>query len=431
MSRVNKLRTGVMASLLGIAVLLVINLPDEAGAPRTVAANIGGEHKVASTPPTNTAPVAAEAEEPPPPAAASCDHGHAPLDLAAIERDGERYIVKLPDKRVAELTLDPLAQEAAQAVLARAKAPRGAIVMMRTDGEVIALAGLRGADTDTPVVDPTQATDTWAPAASIFKIVTAAALVEAGVSPKQRTCYHGGLRSVMASNLRDDARRDRRCETLGYAIAKSQNALIGKLAHKHLDRGKLERAARQFGMGTAPSFCTGADESGFELPDDDLEFARVAAGFWKTELSALTGAVVANTVASGGMAVEPRLVRAIIDEHGNRHELVPPKPTRAIPEKVAQAVDEMMVGTIERGTGYKGFHDRKGRRHLSDVRVAGKTGTLTRAQPSYLQYSWFVGYAQPTDAPATVISVLLGNPARWHLKAHTAARLALQQARSP
>lgn len=419
MSQVIKLRTALLIAVLGIGALVAAKLPDRDDSATPMAATIAHENRVAKKP---VAP-------PPPPPPATCGHEHPPLPLDEIERDGDRYVVKLPDGRVAELTLDPTAQQAALDALARAKAPRGAVVMMRTDGKIIALAGLRGGDTDAPTEAATEATEVWAPAASIFKIVTAAALVDAGVSPKKRVCFHGGVRSVMASNLRDNRRRDRRCETLGYAIARSQNALIGKLAHKHLDRGRLDKFARAFGMGASVPFCADNGVGRFTLPEDDLGFAQVAAGFWKTELSALGGAVVANTVASGGMAVEPRLVRAIIDEHGNRHEVAAATPTRAIDAGIAAAVDRMMAQTIDRGTAYKGFHDRKGRRFLADLRVAGKTGTLTRGGSKYLQYSWFVGYATSERAPATVISVVLGNPAQWHLKAHTAARLALQKAR--
>jgi cell division protein FtsI/penicillin-binding protein 2 len=120
------------------------------------------------------------------------------------------------------------------------------------------------------------------------------------------------------------------------------------------------------------------------------------------------------------------VVAAVVDDQGEIPVL--PGPTnRVIEEHVARDIAFMMVGTTESGTAYKGFHDRRGRKFLPDLEVAGKTGTLTRRSPSYLQYSWFVGFA-PADDPEVVIAVLLGNPERWHLKAHTAARIVLQKA---
>ena len=68
----------------------------------------------------------------------------------------------------------------------------------------------------------------------MFKVVSAAALVEAGVAGNTRTCYHGGVSSVLADNLIDLPALDRRCDTLAFGLGKSQNAIIAKLATRHL-----------------------------------------------------------------------------------------------------------------------------------------------------------------------------------------------------
>src|SRR5205814_7699946 len=129
-------------------------------------------------------------------------------------------------------------------VLAQSRAPMAAIVVMTPDGRILALAGRRGGagkmtEGDLGAFD--LATTVWAPAASVFKLVTASALLAAGVTPDQKVCYHGGLRSITAANLQDDPRHDRTCADLSFAVAESQNAIVAKLAHKYLDGGKLER----------------------------------------------------------------------------------------------------------------------------------------------------------------------------------------------
>ena len=231
---------------------------------------------------------------------------------------------------------------------------------------------------------------------------------------------------MTARNLVDDKRRDRRCNHLSFAVAKSQNAIIAKLAHRYLRPTGLRAMARAFGFGDSPPFALSVDVGRAEIPEPELAFARVAAGFWQTELSTLGGAMVAATVASGGHSVTPRIVDHVLDgEYVLDIEPVPPR--RVITAKVAREVAKMMIGTTEYGTARKGFHDNKGRPYLPDVEVAGKTGTLTRRSPSYLQYSWFVGFA-PADEPEFIVSVLIGNPEKWHLKAHTAARMILQAA---
>lgn len=409
-------------------------LHDRDGAPGAVAANLAHRNPapLALAPAaTRTAEVDEETAARPQPAATPAPSGRGDahlkglVDLSRATLRDDRYQVELPDGARAILTLDPEVQAAAEQALRQARAPRGAIVVMTPDGRIVALAGRRQDDADA-VSDPSLATSVWAPAASIFKVVTAAALIDAGVAPDRRVCFHGGLRSIQASNLTDHPRLDSRCEDLGYAISKSQNAVIAKLVHGHLEPTALRRTADAFGFSGAPAFAIPAEPARAEIPDQPLEFARVSAGFWHTELSPLGGALVAGTIATRGLALTPVLVDSVVDAKGVVHPIEPPKHQRAIPEKTARRVGALMVGTTETGTAYKGFHDRRGRRFL-DVDVAGKTGTLTRQNPSYLQYSWFVGFA-PVKAPKYIIAVLLGNAPMWHLKAHTAARLVLEKA---
>jgi peptidoglycan glycosyltransferase len=352
---------------------------------------------------------------------------HGKLDLRRATLEDGHYVVPLDGGRRAVLTLDPAVQKAAETALARAKVPQGAIVVMAVDGRVLALAGHRDGDRGALPrfghhLD--MANSAWAPAASIFKIVTAAALVAAGLGPETRVCYHGGLRSVDPSHLTDDRARDTTCGNLTEGISKSQNAIIAKLAHRHLEPGALRTMARAFGFDDALSFALDVEHGRTQIPGGALDFARVAAGFWNTELSPLGGALVANTVASGGMAVTPYIVDSVID--ADRRVTITPVPSRRVLDaRVARDVARMMIATIDSGTAFKGFHDLERRRFLPQISVAGKTGTLVRSRPSYLEYSWFVGFA-PSDAPTVSISVLLGNPARWHLKAHTAARMVLE-----
>jgi cell division protein FtsI/penicillin-binding protein 2 len=350
--------------------------------------------------------------------------GH--IDLSSMTRAGDGYEVRLAGGRRARLTLDPRLQSEAEKILVRTKAPMSTIVMMAPDGRILALAGRRHGP---PARDDAYdlATTVWAPAASIFKLVTAAALLQAGVGASQPICYHGGLRSVMASNLRDDPRRDRHCDDLTHAVAESQNAIVAKLAHKFLDGDKLAAAARAFGLGKRAAFALDCESSRFQVPDDELERARFAAGFWSSELSALDGAILTSVVATRGMRVTPRLVAEVVEPSGKVRQVVSAAPERAIPARVATEIGHMMVKTTESGTAYRAFHDRRGRAGLHGIKVAGKTGSLDRDKPSYVGYSWFVGYA-PADKPEVIVSVLFGNPAAWWLKAHTAARMLLDVA---
>ncbi|HVK76768.1 MAG TPA: penicillin-binding transpeptidase domain-containing protein [Kofleriaceae bacterium] len=351
--------------------------------------------------------------------------GSPTLDLARVQRVGDRFHAPLSDGRTAVLTLDPALQEAAELTLTRAKAPRGAIVVTDRDGRILALAGRR---TDDPkggkegIWDATVALDAWAPAASIFKVVSAAAMVEAGAHGDDKVCFHGGVRSVMESNL-VDGKLDRRCEDLSYGLAHSQNAIIAKMAHRHLDPKKLGDAAHRFGFGKPMPFPAPAVYGTATMPaDKGVEFARTAAGFSGVELSALGGAVLAGTIASGGQAPTPTIIAAVIDRGREQAWPAAAPARRVLDPRVAAEVAAMMTETCAKGSAAKAFN---GRERLGDIKVAGKTGTLSRhGEPFYLQYSWFVGFA-PADRPLLNVSVVLGNAELWYMKAHTAARAVL------
>jgi peptidoglycan glycosyltransferase len=351
------------------------------------------------------------------------------IDLDRMTLAGDHYEVVLADGRRAILTLDPAIQQAAEKTLSRAKAPMGAIAVVATDGRVLALAGRRTDDHKggkDGTMDWHLALGAWAPAASIFKIVSSAALVEAGVAPDAKVCFHGGLRSVTESNL-TDAKNDSRCEDLTFAVAHSQNAIIAKLAHKYLEPRSLGEMAKRLGFsGPLPAFALTGDAGAVDLPaDNGVEFARTAAGFTGTHLSATGGALLANAIATGGQAVTPRIVDAIVDG-GRRVEITGAKPRRAIDATVAAQVGRMMEQTCTRGTAAKAFHGRRDELP-GGIQVAGKTGTLAKTDPFYMEYSWFVGYA-PADHPTMSIAVVLGNAESWWMKGHQAARSVLATA---
>lgn len=349
------------------------------------------------------------------------------LDAATIEAVDDHFEAPLADGRRAKLTLDPTFQNAAMSILKESRAPRGAIVVLAADGRVLALAGRRSALPTGSVdgsVDNQLALTAWAPAASIFKIVTASALVNAGVPGDTRVCFHGGVRSVMESNL-VDSKADSRCETLTYGVAHSQNAIIAKLVHQHLEPTELAKTAEALGIvGDTPAWALTGPAGTLTVPaEKGVDFGKTAAGFIGSELSPVGGAMLASTIGNHGEIAPPRIVDTIID--GEREQTVEAAPTRrALAATTADAVAAMMQSTCAEGSAAKSFRQWKG------DRVAGKTGTLAVDQPAYVEYSWFVGFVD-TDQGAVAIAVVLGNAESWWMKAHTAARRVLDRAFKP
>ncbi len=336
------------------------------------------------------------------------------LDLTRLKMRPQRVLAPLPDGRYAQTTLDPDVQRAALAQMKRYQVPEGGVVMMNVKtGELIAYASYiaNGESFDVNV-------RAEAPAASVFKVVTGAALVEkGGLNAQTEQCYHGGRSALQASELEDDPQRDKWCATLAIAIGRSLNVVMGRLALKHITQEDLTAMGGAFGFGAPVPFVVPNEAPQIDIPDDRLEYARSAAGFWHTSLSPLAAASLVQTIANRGVTLAPRIIESVYDGE-EQIWADDPKPRvlrRAIQESTARELTTMMKETVANGSAYKQFHDSKGRPFLPNIQVAGKTGTLTRHQLNR-HYTWFVGFA-PADHPEVAIATLVVNTPRWRIKA--------------
>ncbi len=326
-----------------------------------------------------------------------------------------RYVADLTNGGRAELTLDPRLQASTDDVLRAFQIPyAGAVVVSIPDGRVLALVGRSAAD---PRLGVQQlALRPWAPSASVFKVVSATALVEHGVPASARVCYHGGVSAVLPDNLVDIPSIDRRCDTLAYGIGKSQNAIVAKLVTQHLTAADVAQVGRSFGFGQPIAFDIPVEPSHLDVPADPLEMARASAGFWHSTLSPLHGALLAATIANGGEMPAPTLIERALDAQGRAEPPPLPSPRHVAAPAAAAEVGRMMELTTRIGTAKGTFRNKRGQR-LLPVEVAGKTGTLSaETDRGPIGYSWFVGYA-PADHPRIAFAVLLGNGPSWRIKA--------------
>lgn len=340
----------------------------------------------------------------------------APLDLGAMRLDPAlgRYVAPLGEGQ-AILTIDPQLQARLERTLRSYAVPEGVTVLMEpATGRVLALAehahgdpGRRGLSVEA-----------LAPAASIFKIVTAAALLEQGVRPDDEICYHGGKRRLQPRLLADDPRRDRRCLSLEAAFGHSTNVVFAKLADRGLDAPLLRATAERFLFNRALPFPGEAEVSTAEIADGGFELANTAAGFGPVRLSPLHGALLAAIIANEGVLVPPLLVEEAVGVDAP----VPPLPSRVVDEEVAAALAGMMRSTCTEGTARKFF--RRGAGPRRGVTVAGKTGSLADRSP-FRDYSWFVGYA-PADKPQVAVGAVIVNDPRWRIRATYLGREALR-----
>jgi peptidoglycan glycosyltransferase len=345
------------------------------------------------------------------------------LDLLRLDLRPQRVLAPLKDGQTAELTLDPAVQRVARAQMQKYRLPEGGVVVMDVKtGRLLAYASY---------VNEGEAFDVnvraGAPAASVFKVITGAALVEkGGLNSESEQCYHGGKSRILPDELVDDARRDKWCATLSIAMGRSLNVVFGRLAQKHLTPEDVAQMGGAFGFGASVPFAVPNEPPKIEIPQEPIEFARASAGFWHTTLSPLLGASIAQTVANGGVTLEPRIVQAVArgGEELWREEREPRVLRRAIKAETAAQVSRMMRETVSNGSAFKSFHDAKGKPYLPGVAVAGKTGTLTDYKLNRF-YTWFVGFA-PAEAPEVAIATLVVNTPSWQIKAPQLAREVLR-----
>ena len=342
------------------------------------------------------------------------------LDLKSIAVDDTGAVASAISGRVAHLTLDPQLQNATMRLLAKHKVPQASVVVMDpATGKVLTYASRGGDGKDLAV-------EAFAPSASVFKIVTGATLVQvAGVPIDTKLCYSGGEQKILASDLKDDPKHDVYCATLAQAMGRSINVIFAKLASRKLTAPDLAAIGGQLGYGTAIPFDVPVEVSKLDLPADPLEFARTAAGFWHSTLSPLHGAVIASSIANGGVMMRPYVVSDVVDGTTVVYKAPAPSSIRkAIEPATAIEVGKMMSETVSQGTCFKAFHDAKGKAFIPGVEIAGKTGTLNQPSPLKL-FTWFVGFA-PAKNPKVAIAVLVVNDPVWKVKANVIGREVLQ-----
>jgi peptidoglycan glycosyltransferase len=330
----------------------------------------------------------------------------APVDLRSIRVTNQAAFGRVAGAEV-KLTLDPDLQRAATRILTNSSAHEGAIVAsdVRT-GRI--LAWVTRGDRDY-VVAP------FAPSASLFKIVTTAALLEGGrVNTGTRECYDGGEHEIRPADLEG---RGSACVSFGEALGNSINLVFARLAKKHLTPPEIRRKAAELGfLGEVPIDVNVAP-SELTIPEDPFGMARASAGFWNGRLSPLGALFAMQTIANDG----ERVRLALLDHGGSTARA---SAGRAMSAGVAASMTRMLEITTRRGTAAKAFRRPDGTPSLPSIPVAAKTGTLIGGKPTRM-YSWFAGFA-PSTKPEIAITVMLGNDIRWTTKANIVGRQVLE-----
>ncbi|MFE7260829.1 peptidoglycan D,D-transpeptidase FtsI family protein [Streptomyces sp. NPDC057592] len=306
---------------------------------------------------------------------------------------------------------------------------RGAVAAVEpSTGKILALVS-------TPSYDPGQisgtgssVTDAWArlnsaknlpmlnrairqtyPPGSTFKIVTAAAALDARVvtDPDAETGTPSPyVLPGTSTTLPNEARG---CEnaSLAEAIRVSCNTVMADLGVRVGLDGMVD-AVRKFGFNdTGLRIPSGVAKSNFDTDMTKDQLALSSIGQFDTTATPLQMAMVASAVANGGDLRYPHLVDRTTTHSGSTvHQNGSRTYHRAMNPRTAMQLREMMVDVVDNGTGSNAAID--------GVTVGGKTGTAQHGvDNSGLPYAWFISWAQAPDSaqPAVAVAVVVEDAA--------------------
>jgi membrane peptidoglycan carboxypeptidase len=318
------------------------------------------------------------------------------LDPAALNLDRSQ-ILTITDQSGHELyvrtTIIPELQNQGETWVKASQAHKAALVILNpVNGEVLTLAGYAAEG------EEVAALATSFPAASLFKIVTAAAAVErADYKADSTVAYDGGNHTLYRNNVIKEPDQGRQTVTLKEGFAKSINTVFGKLGAFTLGPEELNDFAGRFGFNQNLDFELPMETSSFkaEAEDDAFHLAELASGFNRsTKVSPLHGALLAAAVVTGGLLPEPSFVREVFDNRNNiYYQAAPAEPKVVISPQAAGEMASLMRSAVEEGTGRRTFGSAADHPVLSRLHIGGKSGTIN--DEAGRRVDWFVAWARP------------------------------------
>lgn len=254
---------------------------------------------------------------------------------------------------------------------------------------------------------------------SIFKIVTAAAALDSGITSEKETFYCDG--EFGRYRLSCWKKGGHGTLNLRQGFAESCNIVFAELAER-LTSGQIQDTALKFGLGRTVGWQAknvlgipllkplDHEESGtvFAASTDPLDSgARVqtAIGQRDTSVTPLQAANLVVTLLNDGDMIRPRIVRHISYANGQHLQTLEPLKRSTtegtISRETARTLLTWMEDVVREGTGRSLKH--------SIWQLGGKSGTaetIVKGRPRNNQ--WFVGYG-PVKNPRYAVAVLVEN----------------------
>ena len=264
------------------------------------------------------------------------------------------------------------------------------------------------------------------PAASVIKIVTAAAGIDLGMlSPSTIIPYNGKSTTLYKNQvLNHQDNKWTRKPTFKESFAKSINPVFAQVGIFQLGAANLKNYAQRFGFDRPL-------ETDFHLPlskisldlTDDWSMAEAASGYTKqVTLSPIHAAAMAATIVNDGEMVVPYMVEEIEDDNGTviYQAQQDEDALQVISAETAAHMRALMTETTRIGSARKSFGGLNKYKVYNGMEIGGKTGSLTGLSPKG-RHDWFVGYAE-RDGRKVAYASLIVNKEKWYVRSAYVAR---------
>jgi cell division protein FtsI (penicillin-binding protein 3) len=241
---------------------------------------------------------------------------------------------------------------------------------------------------------------------STFKIITASAAIESHKVALEDTfdCSEG-LRLIAGKIIRDH----HKFEILRFPEIIIHSSNVGAtLIGERLGEETLYNMIQSFGFGKKTGIDLPAEEKGIFWPLKKwttISCASLSIGY-EIAVTPIQMLQAINIIANRGIIIPPRIVK-IIPQEPEMTSQSSPSFTRAISEKTAAILCDILKKVVDRGTGQKA--------QIQGYNIAGKTGTAQKLDPltggytSRAHLASFVGFV-PIENPLLSMIVIIDEP---------------------
>ena len=342
-----------------------------------------------------------------------------------------------------DLNIQQYATQLAEQVMAAKEAESVSILVMKPDnGEILAMVNVPEFDLNDPFTLPEETdtaglsdeeeqdllnqmwrnpciSDTYEPG-SVFKTITAAAVLEEGVVTMEDTFNCPGYVMVEDRRIRCHKTTGHGTQTFVEATMNSCNPVFVTVGLR-LGAENYYRYFEQFNL---------LEKTGVDLPGEAgtimhkvedigaVELATISFG-QSFQVTPIRLAATISSLINGGNAVVPHFGVKTVDAEGNvTNRFEYPVEKGVVSEDTVEKLRYMLEQVVENGGGHNGY--------VEGYRVGGKTATsqtLPRGSGRYI--ASFMGFA-PADDPKVLAMAIITNPQGTYYGGQVAAPVVRQ-----